>query len=505
MPRSRRRGGGHGPDMGEPEAPSTVERSPALDSRLALLCLTALGVVYGDIGTSPLYAIRECFYGTHGVPVTSGNVLGVLSLIVWTLVILVTLKYHVYVLRADNHGEGGILAMMALARGSGVGALAQRAVLSLGLFGAALLYGDGMLTPAISVLSAIEGLEVATPIFSPYVVPITVAILIGLFLFQSLGTTRVGMVFGPVILVWFAFLALTGAWSISREPSVLAAFDPRHAFRFLAANGYKGYLVLGAVFLVATGGEALYADLGHFSERPIQLDWFCVAAPSLLLNYFGQGALLLRDPALADNPFYRMVPDWALYPAVVMASLATVIASQAVISGVFSLTRQAVQLGFLPRTRIIHTSSEEVGQIYIPSVNWLLLAATVTLVVGFRRSTNLASAYGIAISVTMIITTLLAYVVSRHCWGWRRSTALAVTGAFLAADLAFLGANSVKIVDGGWFPLLAAAVVAAVFTTWRLGQSISPTSSVRARSPCRTSSPTTCEGKSRGCPATRSS
>ncbi|HAM35709.1 MAG TPA: potassium transporter Kup [Elusimicrobia bacterium] len=443
-----------------------------LKNRLALFCLTALGVVYGDIGTSPLYAVRECFHGTHGIAVTEANVLGALSLIFWTLVILVTLKYHVYVLRADNKGEGGILAMMALARGSRISPGAQRVVLALGLFGAALLYGDGMLTPAISVLSAIEGLEVATPFFTPYVIPITVIILIGLFSIQSRGTTKVGLLFGPVILVWFLFLAATGIASISQKPSVMAAFYPGYAVNFLLTNGFRGYLVLGAVFLVATGGEALYADLGHFNERAIQIDWFLIAGPSLLLNYFGQGALLLRNPDFADNPFYRMVPGWALYPAVVMATMATVIASQAVISGVFSLSRQAVQMGYLLRLRIVHMSSQQMGQIYMPAVNWILMLATVVLVVAFKRSTNLASAYGIAISVTMIITTLLAYIVSRHVWHWRLPVALAVTGGFLAADLAFCGANSVKVLDGGWFPLVASGIVVAIFLTWEKGRAI---------------------------------
>ncbi|MBI4054883.1 MAG: potassium transporter Kup [Elusimicrobia bacterium] len=437
-----------------------------------MLCLTALGVVYGDIGTSPLYAIRECFYGSHPVAVTPENIFGVLSLIVWTLLILVTLKYHVYVLRADNKGEGGILAMMALARSPNIGLWTQKFVLALGLFGAALLYGDGMLTPAISVLSAVEGLEVATPAFTPYVIPITVAILVVLFLFQRRGTTGIGIIFGPIIMIWFLCLALLGLWSIYQAPAVLGAFNPMHAASFLWRNGFSGYLVLGAVFLVATGGEALYADLGHFSEKPIQIDWFTVAAPALLLNYFGQGALLLRDPGTAHNPFYRLVPEFALYPTVVLATMATVIASQAVISGVFSLTRQAVQLRFLPRSHIIHTSSHEIGQIYIPFVNWTLLLATAALVIGFKRSTNLASAYGIAISVTMIITTLLAYIVSRHVWGWKRSFGLAVTGSFLAIDLVFFGANSVKIAQGGWFPLAIAALVAIVFTTWQRGQNI---------------------------------
>ncbi|HBL16593.1 MAG: potassium transporter Kup [Elusimicrobia bacterium GWA2_69_24] len=445
---------------------------PRARSSLSVLCLTALGVVYGDIGTSPLYAVRECFSGVHGVAVTEANVLGVLSLIFWTLVILVTLKYHVYVLRADNKGEGGILAMMALARGAALGPRAQKVILALGLFGAALLYGDGMLTPAISVLSAVEGLEVATPLFTPYVILITVVILIGLFSFQRFGTNKVGLLFGPVILLWFLLLAVAGAASIAREPSVLRAFHPGHAAAFLLHNGAAGPLVLGAVFLVATGGEALYADLGHFNERAIQIDWFCVAAPALLLNYLGQGALLLRSPGSVDNPFYRLFPEWALYPAVLAATAATVIASQAVISGVYSLSRQAMQMGFLVRLRIVHTSSREQGQIYIPAVNWILLLATASLVVGFRRSTNLASAYGIAISVTMVITTLLAFIVSRHVWRWRLPAALAVTGAFLAADLAFLGANSAKIADGGWLPLAAAVAVVAVFTTWQKGREI---------------------------------
>ncbi|MBI5244431.1 MAG: potassium transporter Kup [Elusimicrobia bacterium] len=447
---------------------NAVEKPGA--ARLSLLCLTALGVVYGDIGTSPLYAIRECFNGPHGVAVTQGNVLGVLSLVFWTLVILVTLKYHVYVLRADNKGEGGILAMMALARRGETSRRMQKLILALGLFGAALLYGDGMITPAISVLSAVEGLEVATPLFAPYVIPITVGILIALFSIQRRGTTKVGLLFGPVIMVWFLFIAALGAAAVARNPTVLAAFDPVHAVRFLIENSLHGYLVLGAVFLVATGGEALYADLGHFNERAIQIDWFCLAGPCLLVNYFGQGALLLQDPTAADNPFYRLVPPLLLYPAVLLATAATVIASQAVISGVFSLSRQAVQLGYLLRLRIVHMSSHAMGQIYMPAVNWALAAATVALVLGFKRSTNLASAYGIAISMTMIITTLLAFIVSRHVWRWRLPAALAVTGSFLAADLAFFGANSAKVLDGGWLPLAAAIAVVTVFATWDKGR-----------------------------------
>ena len=448
---------------------ATTGRHPASRRRLAFLCLSAMGVVYGDIGTSPLYAMRECFFGPHAVPVTRANVLGVLSLIVWTLVIVVTLKYHVYVLRADNRGEGGILALMALATRQA--RRRQWVLIALGLFGAALLYGDGMITPAISVLSAIEGIEVATPRFGPYVVPLTVAILVLLFLFQRRGTARVGAVFGPVILLWFSTLAVLGVASILREPGVLAAFNPLHAVRFFQANGLAGYLVLGAVFLVATGGEALYADLGHFGEPPIQIDWFTVVAPSLLLNYFGQGALLLRDPAAAQNPFYRLVPEWGLYPLVVLATMATVIASQAVISGVFSLTRQAVQLGYATRMEIVHTSPREIGQIYVPLANWGLMAATIALVLGFRTSSNLAAAYGVAVATTMVITTLLAYVVARHVWGWKLWQAAAVTALFLVVDLAFFGANIVKVAQGGWFPLALAAATFLTFTSWRRGRS----------------------------------
>lgn len=444
-----------------------VGRSP-----LPLLCLTAMGVVYGDIGTSPLYAMRECFFGPHGVPVTHDNVLGVLSLIVWALIIVVTLKYHVYVLRADNHGEGGILALMSLVRSDEQRGIRNGILVTLGLFGAALLYGDGMLTPAISVLSAIEGLEVATPVFAPFVVPLTVGILIGLFLLQRRGTAGVGVVFGPVILVWFLTLAVLGVANIARDPSVLSAVNPVHAVSFLWQMGITGYLVLGAVFLVATGGEALYADLGHFGEPPIQIDWFTVVGPSLLLNYFGQGALLLHDPAAAHNPFYRMAPGWALYPLVILAAMATVIASQAVISGVFSLTRQAVQLGFAPRVDIVHTSSREIGQIYIPGANWGLMFGTLALVLIFRTSSNLAAAYGVAVTTTMIITTLLAFVVARRLWGWSLPVALAVTAGFLVADLAFFGANIVKVTQGGWFPLLVGVGGFLLFSTWQKGRDL---------------------------------
>jgi KUP system potassium uptake protein len=442
-------------------------------SRLLSLSLLALGIVYGDIGTSPLYALRECFYGTHAVAVTPANVMGVLSLIFWSLVVVVMLKYHIYVIRFDNRGEGGILALMGLvAMDKSRRAAVRNVLIILGVFGAALLYGDGMITPAISVLSAVEGLEIATPFFKPYVLPLTIIVLVILFVFQRRGTAGIGAVFGPIMLVWFSTLALMGIRGILWAPSVLLAINPVHAVRFFAANGIHGFLVLGAVFLVTTGGEALYADLGHFGEKPIQVDWFFITGPSLLLHYLGQGALLLRDPAAAHNPFYRLAPSWALYPLVILATMATVIASQAIISGVFSLTRQAIQLGYLPRMQIVHTSRAEIGQIYMPAVNWMLMFATIALVVGFRSSSALAGAYGVAVSLTMIITTVLAYVVARDLLGWSTLTAAAVTAGFLIGDCAFLGANLAKIADGGWFPLVIAAIVFTVMTTWRKGRQI---------------------------------
>jgi KUP system potassium uptake protein len=442
----------------------TKESHPPAGKRLLSLSLLALGIVYGDIGTSPLYAVRECFHGAHAVPVSQANVFGVLSLIFWTLVIVVTLKYHVYVIRFDNRGEGGILALLGL-----IGltkprhAMAKATLVALGVFGAALLYGDGMITPAISVLSAIEGLEVATPLFQPYVIPITIVILVLLFLFQRRGTAGVGMIFGPITVIWFLTLAALGIRGVLWEPSVLWALNPIHAITFFMNNGLPGFLVLGAVFLVATGGEALYADLGHFGEKPIQIDWFFIVAPALMLQYLGQGALLMRQPDAAVNPFYLLAPKWALYPLVVLATCATIIASQAMISGAFSLTRQAIQLGYLPRMEIIHTSVAEIGQIYMPTVNWALMCATIALVIGFRSSSNIAGAYGVAVSTTMLITTILAYVVARRLRGWSRVAAGAVTLAFLIADLAFLTANYFKIAAGGWFTLM---------TTWRRGREL---------------------------------
>ena len=459
--------------MTEGLASTHHEREEPTGRRLLSLSLLALGIVYGDIGTSPLYAMRECFYGAHPVALTPANVLGVLSLIFWSLVIVVMIKYHVYVLRFDNRGEGGILALMGLVGMDKSRRAAVRSTLIvLGVFGAALLYGDGMITPAISVLSAVEGLEIATPFFKPYVIPLTIIILILLFFFQRRGTAGVGAVFGPIMLVWFSTLGLMGIRGILWQPNVLFAINPMHAIRFFAANGMQGFLVLGAVFLVTTGGEALYADLGHFGEKPIQIDWFSIVGPSLVLHYFGQGALLIRNPSAAHNPFYLLAPKWALYPLVGLATMATVIASQAIISGVFSLTRQAIQLGYLPRMEIVHTSRAEIGQVYIPSVNWALMFATITLVIGFRSSTNLAGAYGVAVSTTMIITTVLAYVVARDLLGWSVPLAATITAAFLFGDLAFLGANLFKIADGGWFPLLIATIVFIIMTTWRRGRQI---------------------------------
>jgi KUP system potassium uptake protein len=435
---------------------------------LLTLSLAALGIVYGDIGTSPLYAVRECFFGDYAVPVTAPNVLGVLSLIFWALVIVISIKYLAFIMRADNRGEGGILALMALVRSE----RGQALLVVMGLFGAALLYGDGMITPAISVLSAIEGLKVATPLFDPYVIPLTIVILVVLFLFQHQGTAKVGAVFGPVTLVWFATLAVLGIHGIVREPHVLAAVNPAHAITFFVHNGVRGFLVLGAVFLVATGGEALYADMGHFGRRPIRLTWFTVVLPALLLNYLGQGALLLANPEAAHQPFYRLAPEWALYPLVILATAATIIASQAVISGCFSLARQAIQLGYSPRLQIDHTSSEEIGQIYIPPVNWILMVSTIGLVIGFESSSRLAAAYGVAVSTTMVITTLLFYVVARDLWKWRPWIAAALAAAFFTVDFAFFVANIVKVEHGAWFPIVIAVIAFALMSTWKRGRQI---------------------------------
>ena len=447
----------------------------SLGKRTATLALAALGVVYGDIGTSPLYAIRECFSGPHGVDPSRAHVLGALSLVFWTLIVVVTLKYHLYVLRADNRGEGGILALMALVRGK-VRGRGRQLVILLGLFGASLLYADGILTPAISVLGALEGLSVVAPGLERYVVPVAVVILVALFAFQSRGTARVGAAFGPVMLVWFTTLAILGVGGILREPGVLAAIHPIHGIRFLMDGGGAGFLVLGAVFLVATGGEALFADLGHFGERPIQIDWFGLVGISLLLNYFGQGALLLSDPSAAANPFFLLAPGAVRIPLLVLATFAAIIASQAIISGAFSLTRQAVQLGYLPRLEIVHTSVTQIGQVYIGRVNWMLAAATVAVVIGFGSSSEVAGAYGVALTTTMLLTTILAAVVARRIWRWPKVLVGVVTVTFLVPDLAFLAASLTKIPAGGWFPLVVGLAMLAVMTSWERGRA-----TVRAR------------------------
>jgi KUP system potassium uptake protein len=438
---------------------------------LALLSFGALGVVYGDIGTSPIYAMRESLAPEHQVAATSANVLGVLSLIFWALVLIIAIKYQIFVLRANNRGEGGILALTGLI--SSPGRTPERSVLMLmGLFGAALLYGDTMLTPSVSVLSAAEGLTLISPRFEPFVLPITIAILTGLFAIQRRGTAGVGALFAPVMIVWFATLALLGTAHIVRNPSVLTAVNPMHAVTFFADNGWLGFVVLGSVFLAVTGGESLYGDMGHFGVRPIRLMWFSIVMPALLLNYFGQGALILSDPLTASNPFFFLAPRWALIPFVVLTTVATIIASQAVISASFSLTMQAVQLGYLPRVVIEHTSERQHGQIYVPSVNWLLMIACIGLVLGFRSSSNLAAAYGVAVTTTMVITTILFGVVARERWGWALPAVLLFEVIFLSIDLSFWGANMLRVPRGGWFPLLIATVVLAGMTTWSLGREI---------------------------------
>jgi KUP system potassium uptake protein len=442
--------------------------------RLATLTLAALGIVYGDIGTSPLYAMKEVFAGGHHpVPVTPENILGVLSLFLWSLIVVVTIKYVFFIMRADNKGEGGIIALMTLALQKGTpGSRSQRLLVMLGLFGAALFYGDGVITPAISVLSAVEGLGIITPAFDPYIRPIALLVLVGLFLFQRQGTASVGALFGPVMVLWFAVLALLGGLAIAANPAVLAAVDPRHAFAFLQHNALLGFLSLGAVVLCLTGAEALYADMGHFGARPIRYAWLGYVMPALLINYFGQGALLLADPSAAENPFYLLAPEWGRYPLVLLATAATVIASQAVISGAFSITQQAIQLGYAPRLAIHHTSDKEIGQIYIPAVNWMLLAAIVVLVLEFGSSSRLAGAYGIAVTGTMLITNLLAIAVAVRLWHWSPLRAALGALPFLCIDFAFFAANSLKIPEGGWFPLAFGLGIFTLLTTWKRGREL---------------------------------
>jgi KUP system potassium uptake protein len=447
--------------------------------------LGALGVVYGDIGTSPLYALREAVKAANagGSPLPEA-VLGVVSLIIWSLIVIISLKYAILILRADNRGEGGIVALLAVLRARHARPGTWRAAtLVLGLVGAALLYGDGAITPAISVLSAVEGLKVDAPGLAPVVVPLTLAILIVLFLVQRRGTGFIGGIFGPIMLAWFITIGILGVGGTVLAPGILAAFNPLHALNFLLhVRPLVAFAVLGATFLAVTGGEAMYADMGHFGRVPIRLAWFAIALPGLFLNYLGQGALLLTDPQALDNPFFQLAPDWFHYGLVAFATVATVIASQAIISGAFSLTQQAIQLGFLPRVHLLHTASHERGQIYVPIVNWTLAIATLGAVVGFGSSDNLAGAYGIAVSLLMAITTFLAALVAIH-WGFNPILVIAVNGAFLVVDLVFFAANSMKLFEGGWFPLLLAASIAFLMLTWRHGQRISE----RARSRLRES------------------
>jgi len=442
--------------------------------RLRLLALGALGVVYGDIGTSPLYALKESFHSRHNEFLGEAGVLGILSLILWSLILIVSVKYIMLVLRADFKGEGGILALLALLTSDSKRPLGKNSATifaTLGVFGAALLYGDGVITPAISVLSAVEGLGYVVPSLSHLVMPLAILILFLLFVVQKIGTGHVGVIFGPVMSLWFLSIAAVGIWQLIHEPRVLLAFDPSWGFSYLTTNGPSGLLVLGSVFLAVTGAEALYADLGHFGRRPISLAWHSLALPALALNYLGQGALVLRDPTAIENPFFAAVPGWAFFPMLGLATAAAVIASQALISGAFSLTLQAVQLGYCPRLEIRHTSRDECGQIYIPQVNWTLMIGCIALVLGFRSSGALASAYGIAVTMTMVITTILFFSVTRRLWNWHPAISLAVGGTFLVIEFGFLGANLVKIPNGGWFALMAAAIIFILMRTWKKGRS----------------------------------
>lgn len=435
-----------------------------------LVIIAALGVVYGDIGTSPLYAFRECFNGEHAAALNENHIYGILSLICWSLILIVTLKYLILIMRADNQGEGGILALMELVIPKKKSKWKWPFIFGIGLFGAALLYGDGILTPAISVLGAVEGLELVAPNLMQYVVPITVVILLGLFWLQTKGTAGVGRLFGPIMLLWFIVLGATGVYRIIENPTIFEAINPMYAFHFIQDRGWLSLFTLGAIFLVVTGGEAMYADLGHFGLPPIRKAWFSVVLPGLLLNYFGQGALLLQDPSAVNNPFFSLAPEWGRIPLIVLATAAAIIASQAIISGVFSLTFQAVQLRFLPRLRILHTSKEEKGQVYLPKVNFLMMVATILVVVMFKSSSNLAGAYGIAIVSTMVITDVLAFFAMRGIWKWSLLAALSLTVFFLFIDLAFLSANALKIIEGGWFPLLVALLIYLLFRIWIKGR-----------------------------------
>lgn len=457
-------------DSEGPQRPSHASPSQDDPNYKLMLALVALGVVYGDIGTSPLYALREAFLPGRGATPTPENVYGVLSLITWALILVISVKYLVFILRADNRGEGGILALTALVTPTHALRRGRWGLIALGLFGGALLYGDGMITPAISVMSAIEGLELVTPAFSPFIIPLTILIIIGLFYFQSHGTVKVGRIFGPVTLVWFSCLAALGIWNIIRAPAVMQALSPHYAVMYFVNNGWMGFTVLSAVFLAVTGGEALYADMGHFGREPIRRAWVWVVLPALLLNYYGQGAAIINSPAAVANPFFSTVPEWALIPMVILATMAAVIASQALISGAYSLTLQAVQLGYCPRVRIEHTSAREFGQIYIPAVNWTLMVVCIALVIGFGSSANLAAAYGVAVSTTMTIATILLAFVAREKWKWSWWAAGAFAAFFLSIDLMFWVSNLIKIPEGGWFPLLVGGIVFTLLTTWKSGR-----------------------------------
>jgi KUP system potassium uptake protein len=449
---------------------SSASSSPQTRGALAALTLAAIGVVYGDIGTSPLYALKEVFAHDR-VPVTPANILGILSLVFWTLTVVVSFKYVVLILRADNHGEGGLIAMLALATNAVKDKPAlRRNLLILGIFGTAIFFGDGVITPAISVLSAVEGLEVAAPGLHRYVVPITLLVITALFATQRFGTAVVGRLFGPITLVWFVVLAVLGVVHVLRYPQVLVALSPHHALGFLLGHPGVAFVALASVVLCVTGAEALYADLGHFGKKPIRWAWFAVAMPALVLNYFGQGAMLLQHPENAKNPFYEMAPQWALYPLIVLATLATVIASQALITAAFSVTKQAMQLGYLPRLRIVHTSVREAGQIYVPFINWALYGCVVLAVVMFGSSSALASAYGIAVTIDMTITTVMTFFVIRYGWKLPLWMCVAATGFFFLVDLTFLAANAVKVLEGGWFPLVIGALMFLLMLTWKQGR-----------------------------------
>ncbi|HMA32048.1 MAG TPA: potassium transporter Kup [Casimicrobiaceae bacterium] len=457
----------------DPRLPQATTAPPHPKHSTAALALLALGVVYGDIGTSPLYAAKETFSPQHGIPLTPDNVIGGVSAIFWALTIIVSLKYVTLVLRANNRGEGGIMALLALATASVRDRPRTRAtLLAIGVFGASLFYGDAVLTPAISVLSAVEGLEVGTQTLQPYIVPIATGILIALFAIQRFGTGVVGLFFGPICVLWFLALGASGIHNIIKAPTILRALDPLHAMHFATAHGYASFIVLGSVLLAVTGAEALYADMGHFGKRAIRLAWFCVAAPGLILNYFGQGALLIVHPEAIANPFYLAFPQWALYPMVVLATAATVIASQATISGAYSMTQQAVQLGYLPRMTILHTSERTMGQIYVPIVNWMLLVVVAAAVLGFGSSSRLAAAYGVSVMGTMLVTTLLTFFVLRYDWRYPLGLCILATGFFMIVDTVFFAAAMHKILEGGWFPLALGAFVFFVMVTWRRGREL---------------------------------